>query len=182
MKEFEMDVFEAIDKRHSYRGRFQDKPIPRETLRKIVEAGLKAPSGRNMQTTQFVIVDDPDIIGEIRAMHPKTKSMQQAAACIACIVDKNTGAVNEGFSFLVEDCSAAVENMLLAITALGLATVWIDGWLRVEGRAEKIGDILGVPHEKIARVILPIGIPTEECTSPEKKPFAARAWFNKYSG
>jgi nitroreductase len=177
-----MDVFEAIGSRHSYRGGFQDKPIPRETLRKIVEAGLKAPSGRNMQTTQFVIVDDPGIVGEIRSMHLKSKSMQQAAACIACIVDNKTDAAVGGISFLAEDCSAAVENMLLAITALGLATVWIDGWLRLEGRAEKIGDLLGIPRGMIVRVILPIGIPTEECTGPEKKPFEARAWFNKYGG
>ena len=175
-----MDVFEAFGRRHSYRGGFQDQTLSRETLRKIVEAGLKAPSGRNMQTTQFVIVDDPETVGKIRDMHQKTKSMQQAAAYIACIVDKDAGAVYEGFSFQVEDCSAAVENMLLAVTAFNLATVWIDGWLRMEGRAEKIGELLGVPGEKIVRVILPIGTPTEECQGPLKKPFGERAWFNKY--
>lgn len=175
-----MDVFNAIEKRHSYRGGFEDKPIPREMLRKILEAGLKAPSGRNAQTTQFVIVDDPELLGKIRIMHTKNKAMQQAAAYIACIVDKDAGAGDAGFSFPVEDCSAAVENMLLSITALGLATVWIDGWLRTEDRAGKIGALLGVPENKIVRVILPLGIPTEEITGPEKKPFEERAWFNRY--
>ncbi|MBN1900512.1 nitroreductase family protein [Candidatus Sumerlaeota bacterium] len=175
-----MDIFEAIEKRHSYRGGFQENPIPREALRKIVEAGLKAPSGRNAQTTEFVIVDDPEILGKIRSMNAKSRAMQQAVAYMACLVDKNACAVYEGHSFQVEDCSAAVENMLLAITALGYATVWVDGWLRLEGRAGKIGELLGVPEEKIVRVILPIGIPKEEITGPDKKPFEERAWFNRY--
>ncbi len=57
-------------------------------------------------------------------------------------------AVYEGHSFQVEDCAAAVENMLLAITALGYATVWIDGWLRVEDRGETIGEMIGLSSNK----------------------------------
>ncbi|MCK4343353.1 MAG: nitroreductase family protein [Phycisphaerae bacterium] len=53
-----MDVFEAIAKRHSYRGPFKDQPVPRADLQRIVQAGLQAPSGKNAQTTTFVIVDE----------------------------------------------------------------------------------------------------------------------------
>jgi nitroreductase len=70
--------------------------------------------------------------------------------------------------------------MLLSITALGYASVWIDGWLRLEGRAEKIGELIGLPKGKIVRIILPIGIPEDEYRQPQKKPFKERAWFNKY--
>jgi nitroreductase len=83
-------------------------------------------------------------------------------------------------SFAVEDCSAAVENILLAITTLGYATVWIDGWLRGEGRAETVGALLGVPQDKVIRILLPIGVPAEKRSPAEKKPFAERAWFNRY--
>ena len=176
-----MDVFEAIEKRYSYRGPYKDEPMPREHLRKILEAGLKAPSGRNMQTTKFVIVDDPDLLEKIGGMHDKA-AMKQARAMIACIIDKNPEPVYEGHSFQVEDCSTAVENMLLAITSLGYASVWIDGWLRVENRAERIGKLLGVPDEKIVRVLLPLGVPAEQGPRKEKMPFEQRAWFNKYEG
>lgn len=54
-----MDLFEAVARRHSYRGPYTDQPVPREDLRKIVQAGIQAPSGRNEQTTSFVIIDDP---------------------------------------------------------------------------------------------------------------------------
>ncbi|MCK4958928.1 MAG: nitroreductase family protein [Planctomycetes bacterium] len=175
-----MELFEAIEKRQSYRAAFKDQPVGREDLQAIVEAGLKAPSGKNEQTTRFVIVDDEVALAAIRAMHPSNKAMQQCRAMIACIVDVEPEAIYEGYSFQVEDCAAAVENMLLAVTALGYATVWVDGWLRVKGNAVAIGGLLNVPEGKVVRIVLPIGVPAEQYPQPQKKPFAERAWFNKY--
>jgi len=173
-----MELFEAIAKRHSYRGPYKDKPVPRRDLERIVEAGLAAPSGKNVQTTSFVVVDDPGLVERISSMHSSNKAVQQARAFIACLVDVCPEAVYEGYHFQIEDCAAAVENMLLAITALGHASVWIDGWLRWGGHAEKIGSLLGVPEGKIIRVLLPVGVPAEERQQPEKLPFSERAWFN----
>jgi nitroreductase len=174
-----MDLFDAITKRHSYRGPFLDERVPREHLTRIVEAGLKAPSGCNTQTTTFVIVDHPDIVAPIAAMST-SKSMQSAKAYIACIYNEVPVPVVAGMSFELEDCCAAVENMLLAITALGYASVWIDGWLRGQGRAERIGELLKLPKGKKIRIILPIGTPAEQAGPPPKKPFSARAWYNSY--
>ena len=174
-----MDVFEAIARRHSYRDEFLDRALPREDLIKIVQAGLQSPSGRNAQTTVFVIVDNPELVQKIGAMHAM-KAMRQAKAMIVCIVDSNPEPVYEGYSFQIEDCSVAVENMLLAITAFGYASVWIDGWLRVEGRAKKIADLLGVPETKLVRVLLPIGVPEKLRAPKEKKSFEERVWFNRY--
>ncbi|AQQ72343.1 nitroreductase A [Limihaloglobus sulfuriphilus] len=176
-----MDLFEAIQKRHSYRGDYTDRQVSRDDLVKIVKAGLLAPSGKNCQTTRFVIVDDPDIIEKIKGMHPGNKAFQQAKAYILCVIDKAPEAIYEGFSFEVEDCAAAVENMLLSITALGYASVWIDGWLRVENRAEKIGQLLGVPEDKVVRIILPVGVAAEEKSQPEKLPLEKRASFNSWN-
>jgi len=175
-----MELFEAIAKRHSYRGAFKDIPVNRDDLKRIVEAGMKAPSGKNAQTTNFVIIDNEDVLKKIGEMHANNKAMQQCKAMIACIVNTNPEAVYEGLSFEVEDCAAAVENMLLAITALGLAGVWIDGWLRYENRAEKIGKLLSLPQGKKVRIIIPIGVPVDQCSQPEKLPFYKRAWFNKF--
>ena len=175
-----MELFEAIEKRHSYRGGLSDEPVSKDDLQKIVVAGLAAPTGCNAQPTTFVIVDDEAILEKIRSMHPNNKAMQQGRAMIACVVNVTPPAVFEDMSFEVEDCAAAVENMLLAITALGYASVWIDGWLRVEDRAAKIGELLGVPEGKIIRVVLPLGVAVEECPRPKKKAFDERAWFNKH--
>jgi nitroreductase len=176
-----MDLFEAIQRRHSYRSDYTDQQVSRDDLVKIVKAGLLAPSGKNCQTTRFIIVDDPDIIGKIKEMHPGNKAFQQAKAYILCVIDKDPEATYEGFSFQVEDCAAAVENMLLAITAMGYASVWIDGWLMVENRAEKIASLLGVPEDKIVRIILPVGVAAEEKSQPEKMPFEQRACINSWT-
>lgn len=175
-----MDIFEAFALRCSYRGGFKESPIPRGDLRKIVQAGINAPSGKNAQTTEFVIVDERPLLEQIQALHPTNKAMQQAQAYIACLLDKVPEKIYEGYEFQVEDCAAAVENILLAICGLGYASVWIDGWLRLDARAEKIGQLLNIPQEKIVRVILPIGIPEEEIKQKAKKPFEERAWFNRY--
>jgi nitroreductase len=113
-------------------------------------------------------------------MHTTSKSMQTARAMVACIIDRKPEAVYEGYAFQVEDCAAAVENILLAVTALGYATVWTDGWLRLENRAEVIGEILAVPPEKVIRILLPLGVPAERWPQREKRPFAERAWFDRY--
>ncbi len=175
-----MDTFETIAQRHSYRGEFLETKIPRENLRKIVQAAIQAPSGKNSQTTNFIIVDDPTLLQKISFMQPSNMAMRSAKAFIGFIIDRQPPAIYEGFSFQIEDCAAAVENTLLAITALGYASVWIDGWLRVAGRADAIGKILGIPENKILRVILPVGVPKERCKQPEKKPFSERAYFNVY--
>lgn len=174
-----MDVFEAIAKRHSYRGAFRDVPVPREDLQRIVEAALKAPSGYNAQTTSFVIVDDAALLAQLSAMNPESVAMRTAKAVIVCCMDKPE-TNSERIFFGLENYGAAVENAWLAATALGYATVWIDGWLRREGRAEAVGRLLGVPEGVEVRVLLPIGVPAEPGHQREKRPFHERAWWNRY--
>ncbi len=175
-----MELFEAIQNRHSYRGPFLDQPVPREDLRRIVHAGLMAPSGCNAQTTNFVIVDDAAMVKTINQLPGANMAMQQAKAYITCIIDVKPKAVYESFDFQLEDCAAAVENMMLAITALGYATVWVDGWLLQQNRAQVIGEMLDVPESKRILVILPIGRPAETPSAREKMPFESRAWFNQF--
>jgi nitroreductase len=175
-----MEFFETVANRHSYRGGFTDQDVAPDDLRKIVQAALDAPSGMNKQTTSFVIVNDPDLVSRIAEMHESNKAFRQAKAFIACLIDAEPKAIYEGHHFQVEDCSAAVQNMLLAITATGYASVWIDGWLRPQGRAETIGKLLGLPDSKVVRIILPIGLAEHPPRGPEKKPFDQRAWFNQY--
>ncbi len=175
-----MEFFETVINRHSYRGPFLDQAVDSDDLRKIVQAGLDAPSGKNEQTTSFVIVNDLDLVSQITPMHASNKAFLQAKAFIVCLIDTEPEAIYAGDHFQVEDCSAAVQNMLLAVTAMGYAAVWIDGWLRVEGHAETIGQLIGAPDDKVVRIILPIGRPKYPPRGPEKKPFEQRAWFNRY--
>jgi nitroreductase len=178
-----MDLFEAFKERYSYRGAFKNSPVPQADLERIVQAGLDAPSGGNRQTTQFVIIDDADVVAKVKAAFKDQPFVVTAPAFIAAIVDTDPKPYREGgYSFVLEDCSAAIQNILLAITGLGYASVWLDGVLRSENRAQKIGEAIGLPASKKVQVILPVGVPQENLPHREKLPFKERAWFNRYEG
>ena len=172
-----MELFETIAKRYSYRDRFTDAPVPREDLERIVQAGIQAPSAKNEQVATFVIVDDPALLGQIAEIVDKPVC-RSAKAIVACVTDPRP--VFSEISFAVEDCAAAVENMLLAITALGYSSVWLDGALRSEDRAGRIGRLLGVPLDRTVRILLPIGVAEQPGVQREKLPFQRRAWFNRH--
>lgn len=177
-----MDLFEAIKQRYSYRDHYTEDPVPESDLNKIVQAGLDAPSGKNAQTTQFVIVNDAVKMKQMLEILPQKKCFDTAQAFILCVVDIVPEAIYEGFHFQIEDCAAAVENMLLTITALGYASVWIDGALRVNHRAEDLGKLFSIPQGKKIQIVLPLGVPQITGPRKNKKSFEERAWFNQYNG
>jgi nitroreductase len=177
-----MDLFEAIARRHSYRGPMVDQPVPREDLRRIVQAGIQAPSGYNGQSTRIVVVDEPEQLAQLAALDPQCGVLQRARAVIACIAPRGPVEDDERLFFGVEDCSAATENMLLAITALGYASVWLDGWLRYDDHDLRVGALLGVPEDRIVRVLLPLGLPAREEQQHPRLLWDERAWFGRYGG
>jgi nitroreductase len=173
-----MDVMKVIQQRHSYRGPYRSEAISRKDLEQIVEAGIRAPSGYNEQTTSFVIVDDAESIRHIAEIMNNTRLADAPALIVLCM--DLAAKDRRNIYFGIEDYSAACENILLAATAMGYAGVWIDGALRSENRAAKIGEFLGVPSTFEVRVVVPLGVPTESSAQKERKPFSERAWFNRF--
>ena len=83
--------------------------------------------------------------------------------------------------FHVQDYAAAIENMLLAIEALGYASCWVEGHITDEDHiGQKMGEILGVPQGSELICYLPVGRPAGEVKGPRKRPFEERAWRNGY--
>ncbi len=151
-----MDTFEAIRKRRSVR-QFTGAPIPREHLIQIVDAARLAPSGSNRQPWDFIVVTDCDMIVKLKVA---SEWMEQAGAIIAVVMDP---AVSRWW---VEDASAAVENMLLASTALGYGSCWLEGYtLR---REDELKQLLGIPSGKRLLTLVPIGVPVEWPTQEKK--------------
>jgi len=165
-----MDFFEVIESRHSYRGGYTNDLIPEADLVKILDAGIRAPSGCNAQTTSFILVTNPKLraqIAEIFSVQP----VKTAPALIMVVTQKVT--FDFGLDFELEDYGAAVENILLAATALGYASCWYDGMTRL-GSANALAKLLNVPADKQLRTILPIGVPADKGTQPPRKPFDER--------
>ncbi len=175
-----MSTIELIKARHSYRGKYRQDPVPRENLIEIMEAGLSAPSGCNKQTTSLICVDDPEILKKIHAVIDPP--IAETAPAIICVLTQRITAYRDR-CFAVQDYSAAIENMLLAIVELGYQSCWYEGHITDEDRiGDKIADILGVPDGYELVCILPVGIAETAPAVPAKKDFSERAWFNKYGG
>lgn len=175
-----MEFFEVIDKRFSYRGEFEDTPVPREDLIKIVTAGTKAPSAGNLQTQSFLVVTDKEIRAKIAEICPH-KGISTAPALIL-LVSQRQELGPDKISFELKDYGAAAENVLLAIAALGYASLWTDGETSMlPGRQEKLSALLGIPEDRTIRAVLPVGIPKTPGKQPPRKPFDELVKFEKYS-
>ena len=173
-----MGVIDIIKKRHSYRGTFKPVPVPREDLLAIMEAGLSAPSGCNKQTTSLIAVDDPETLEKIRKVIDPP--VAETAPAMICVLSQRIIAYRDR-CFATQDYSAAIENMLLAITALGYQSCWYEGHITDTDRiCDKIAEILSVPKEYDLVAVLPVGIAEGEPVAPKKKPFEERAWFNGF--
>jgi len=173
-----MNVLEAIHARHSYRGKYLPNPVPREDLVTILEAGLAAPSGCNKQTTSFIAVDDPEVLERLhRVIDPP---VGETAPAVICVLTRRIIAYRDR-CFATHDYCAAIENMLLAIVALGYQSCWYEGHVTDTDRiGDKMARILGVPEEYELVCFLPVGIAAEEVKCPRKKPFEQRAFFNGF--
>ena len=173
-----MNAMETMLSRHSYRGKYLSDPVPREDLQAIMEAGLAAPSGCNKQTTSLIAVDDPEVLCALHGVIDPP--VGESAPAMICVLTEHIIAYRDR-TFYVQDYSAAIENMLLAIEALGYASVWVEGHITdVDRIGRKMADILGVPQHMDLVCFLPVGKAAEPVKGPGKKTFAERAWFNGY--
>ena len=150
-----MNALEAIGKRRSVR-KYTGEPIPRKDLEKIVDAGRLAATGSNRQPWDFVVVTDRAMVERLKVA---AEWMEKAAAIIAVVMDPSS-------RWWIEDGSAAVENMLIASTALGYGSCWLEGYTLPH--EEEFKKLLGVPKEKRLLTLVPIGVPMEEPTREKR--------------
>lgn len=173
-----MTLLELIQSRHSYRGEYENTPVPREDLVKIMEAGLAAPSGCNKQTTSLITVDDPEILSKLREVIQPP--VAETAPAIICVLTQRIIAYRDR-CYATHDYSAAIENMLLAIVALGYQSCWYEGHITdVDRIGDQMAKILGVPNDYELVCLLPVGIAKNTPVGPKKKNFTERAWFNGF--
>ena len=98
---------------------FRDKSMPKKQLEKIVDAARFAPTARNVQPWEFVVVTDKNKLTELANLAENGRFIAQAAACIV-VFSTDT-------KYFLEDGSAATCNILLAATALGIGSCWVAG-------------------------------------------------------
>lgn len=173
-----MSVIDIIERRRSFRGKYKPISVPRDDLITIMKAGLDAPSGCNKQTTSLIAVDDKETLEKLREVIDPP--IGETAPAMICVLTQQINAYRNK-CFAVQDYSAAIENMLLAITELGYQSCWYEGHITDEDRiGYKMAQVLNVPDDYELVCFLPIGIAETEPDCPKKKAFEERAWFNSF--
>lgn len=173
-----MSVINIIGSRRSYRGKYKPIPVPRNDLITIMKAGLDAPSGCNKQTTSLIAVDDKETLEKLREVIDPP--VGETAPAMICVLTQRISAYRDR-CFAVQDYSAAIENMLLAITELGYQSCWYEGHITDEDKiGYKMAQVLNVPDDYELVCVLPIGVAETEPDMPKKKAFEERAWFNLF--
>ncbi|RQD84876.1 MAG: nitroreductase family protein [Methanocalculus sp. MSAO_Arc2] len=160
-----------IQARHSIRS-FKETPIPDEIIRKVLDCAKSAPSAKNIQPWIFGIITDQGLRKEIADLTDHGKFIAEAPVCFAVFGERNE-------KYVLEDCCAATENMLIALTAYGIGSCWVAGWGK--DYAEPVRKLLGVPdtHTLISLVAAGEARP-EGFVLAKKKDLADITFKNRY--
>jgi len=159
-------AIEVIHERTSIRN-YTDQAVTREQLETIVKAGMAAPSAMNKQPWLFMVIEDKNVLNELGKDLRTSKMVQGAAAAI--IVCGDLQKAGEGWlqQYWIQDCSAASQNILLAITEMGFGGVWTSVY-PAEDRMKLVSGILNLPEHLIPLNIIPVGHPAKEAEPKDK--------------
>ena len=158
-----MELLEALRTRRSIR-KFTDEPVPAEMMETILGAAMLAPSAGNQQPWHFIVVTDREKLDKVPDFHLYAGMIRQApVAIVVC-------GAPEGLKwpdFWVQDCSAAIQNLLLAARDLGLGTVW-TGVYPLEERVIKTRELFTIPENVQPLAIVPLGWPATEFKAQDR--------------
>lgn len=165
-----MDI---IRNRRSVRS-FTDKEISREDIDKIIEAGICAPSAKNQQPWEFIVINDRNILNKLseKASSLYAKSM---VTIILCARKYDLASPLR----VTQDMSACTENMMLEATKLGIGSCWIGTYPDPE-RMNVLVDTLGIPDDVEPFCGLVLGYPEDEAIFKEVKR-VAKVHNNRYN-
>lgn len=154
-----------IENRRSVR-EFAEKSIDKETLLRIVNAGMQAPCAYGRSGAEFLILTNPDDIKKAAEVNPNAKPAENAAALIITLYNsKDDKKKNDWW---VEDMSAVTENILLKITEEDLGGVWLGIYPR-EDRSEYLKKAFGVPENVTPFSLIALGYPKTAMGEKERR-------------
>lgn len=154
MKKYEEMVFKALYERRSTRSFIEDRPVEKEKIIKLLQAAMAAPSACNIQPWEFIVVREKETIQRIKDSIEKYGNYNAPLMIVVCGYTEFIPW--EGHHWIM-DCSAAIENMLLAAVPLGLGSVWIGG-----SDAGAIRNILDIPEDVNPMGIVYFGYPARQ--------------------
>lgn len=143
-----METGELLKKRRSIR-EYKDKAIPREALEQLVDAARYAPTARNIQPWQFIVITSQEALKKISELGENSRFVARAKACIAVFCADT--------KYYLEDGCAATQNILLAATALELGSCWVAG--DKKPYCSQVSSLLNVPPAYKLVSLIALGYP-----------------------
>ena len=144
--------------------RFTNEPLTEEQINLLMKAAFSAPSAKNAQPWEFILVTDPRKLHELSDLSPYAKPISGSALGIIVCANLNR---NEMIDFCEQDCAAATQNILLEATELGLGGVWL-GMYPAPGRSERLKVVFNLPDKIVPLWMLAIGHPDEQTSVKDK--------------
>lgn len=151
-------MLESIYSRRSCR-EFTGRPVTDGQITSVIRAGMQAPSAKNEQPWEFLVVQSEAGRRKLAECSPYGESCRKALAVIVALADLNR--ISPESPWWVQDMSACVENMLLEIVNQGLGGVWLGMYPREE-RVKGIRIALGLPENLVPFAAVPVGYPAKE--------------------
>jgi nitroreductase len=177
-------MLELIISRQSDR-KYSNKPVAKEQLSRIIEAGRMAPSACNAQPWKFIVVTDPELIEQIAgAASAKILGMNtfvaQAMVIIVIVREKpnfssKIGGTIKSKDYSLIDIGIASENICLQARAEGLGSCMI-GWFD----EDEVRKILDIPKKKRVELLITLGYSLSDQRTKKRKPVDEVAGYNKY--
>lgn len=171
-------VLETIQQRRSVR-RYSGKPVSRRSMEILVRAGMAAPSSRDTRHWYFIAVDDQGTIDKLAEGLPYAKMLLTARHAIVVASDLTQAHGGAETDYWIQDCSAAVQNILLAAQSIGLGACWTAAHPRPE-RMLYVKETLGIPQNVEPLCVIAVGYPSVN-EKPRDKFDPARLLWNKWS-
>jgi nitroreductase len=153
-----MDFWQTIDTRHSVRAFDPDVDVPADTIARLLQAAIRAPSAGNRQPWHFYVVRDPNTRRGLAAAAWGQNFVAQApvAIVVCALPEQSAGRYGQRGRelYCLQDTAAAAEHILLAAVALGLGGCWVGAF-----DENQAAQALSLPREQRPIAILPIGKP-----------------------
>jgi nitroreductase len=157
-----METFDAITSRRNIR-EYEDRPIPAESLERILEAGRRTPSSSNQQRWDFVVVQDRDRLGRLSQVWKGAGHIARAAAAIGIVAPvTDDWATSRSIHY---DLGQATMSLMLAAADLGIGTAHAS--VSDQGLAR---EILGLPEDRELAWMMGLGFPADRPLRPIKNP------------
>ncbi|EPR44747.1 nitroreductase [Desulfovibrio sp. X2] len=158
-----MEILDALHTRRSIR-KFTADPVAPEDIRTMLEAAMMAPSAGNAQPWQFILVDDRSLLSKVPSFSPYAAMAAHAPLGVLVCGDLS---LEKYPGYWVQDCSAAMQNLLLAAHGLGYGAVW-TGVTPMPDRIRGFRELLSLPPHVIPLGFAVVGRPDQQPKQPER--------------